>query len=182
MTVNIDIEYLKNGFRVTDIDTGKYVECYERHYKSGVRVTCTFRNPSTGRFEKGFERLYLQYIGVYEKCYENGCRPGNGCRDTNNLHVECHKSTQIEPQGFEFINDVIETIELDADSLEKQCGSCFSNFGLEPMYEMIYFRTEMPCNSCFFDRCQRWGDDNEIDDVLLREMAKDCPPDSFKNR
>jgi len=180
MTVTLDIEYLKNGFRVRDLDTGKYVECYERRYKSGTRVTCTFRNPSTGQFEKGFEKLYLQYIGVYEQCYENGCRPGNGCKQTNNLHIECHKATTVEPQGFSRIEEVIDTFELDADSLEKLCKSCFKNFGQEPMYQMVCFRTEQKCNSCFFDRCQRWGEDNEIDEQQLKAMCKNCPPNSFK--
>ena len=180
MTVYLDIEYLKNGFRVTDLDTGKYIECYERRYKTTTAVTCTFRNPKTGKFEKGFKKLYLQYIGVYEQCYENGCRKGNGCKKTNNLHIECHRAKEVQPQEFSRIEDVLDTFQLDADLLEKLCENCFDNFGQDAQYEMVCFRTEDYCNSCFFDRCERWGEDNEIDEQELKTMCKDCPPNSFK--
>jgi len=141
----------RKGFVAEDHDTGDEIICFERRSK----VYCFLRDIYTKRFIRKLEYIIIQYIGVFEACYPNGCRPGKGCNPNNNLHVECHKHEVIYPEDYEKIDEFEQDIDDLITKLVNSCEiDCFSDYGVSADREVIMLRTMEGYDECYMDRCE----------------------------
>jgi len=139
------------GVIFTDHDTGDYIIIFFRR----GRIYAFLRDRITNKWKKKLDTIYIQYIGVIEKCYEHGVRKGKGSSRANNLHAECHKCKPIQLEGIETREEILEEIELAINDTKEDCGyNCFGEFGLDPDRETWIVRSLECYNECYYDRCE----------------------------
>jgi len=148
--MSLEIHYTRRGFYTKDHDTLEEILCFQRR----GRVYCFLRDSETKRFIRKLDFFYLQYHGVFEACYPDGCRKGKGCNPSNNLHVECYSYEPVEPRYHTSIEALLREIALIEDRLVDACEPCFAEYHVEPEAEQVVARSIEGLEECYMDRCE----------------------------